>query len=52
MAGFTELFEQLDSDQNVRGKQFERISKWYLEHDPFYAGRLAKVCLWKDWPGR
>ena len=52
MTTFTELFEQLDSDDNVRGKQFERISKWYLEHDPVYAGQLTQVWLWKDWPGR
>ena len=52
MATFAELFEQLDPDDNVRGKQFERICKWYLEHDPFYASQLARVWLWKDWPGR
>src|SRR5579884_786843 len=52
MAAFTELFEQLDPDDNIRGKQFERVCKWYLEHDPFYASQLARVWLWKDWPGR
>ncbi|MGO9286202.1 MAG: DEAD/DEAH box helicase family protein, partial [Mycobacterium sp.] len=52
MAAFSELFEQLDPDDNIRGKQFERICKWYLEHDPFYATQLARVWLWKDWPGR
>lgn len=52
MATFTELFEQLDPDSNIRGKQFERVCKWYLEHDPFYASQLVRVRLWKDWPGR
>lgn len=52
MTTFSELFEQLDPDANVRGKQFERICKWYLEHDPFYASQPARVWLWKDWPGR
>jgi superfamily II DNA or RNA helicase len=52
MTTFSELFEQLDPDDNIRGKQFERICKWYLEHDPFYASQLARVWLWKDWPGR
>ncbi|WP_186244061.1 DEAD/DEAH box helicase [Mycobacterium simulans] len=42
----------MDPDDNIRGKQFERICKWYLEHDPFYASQLAHVWLWKDWPGR
>ena len=48
----TQLFEQLDPDDNIRGRQFERICKWYLEHDPVYAGQLTRVWLWKDWPGR
>jgi superfamily II DNA or RNA helicase len=52
MTTFTELFNQLDLDDNVRGKQFERICKWYLEHDPVYAGELRHVWLWKDWPDR
>ena len=52
MTTFSELFEQLDPDDNIRGKQFERICKWYLEHDPVYAGQLTHVWLWKDWPGR
>jgi superfamily II DNA or RNA helicase len=52
MTTFTELFDQLNPDDNVRGKQFERICKWYLEHDPFYADQLTRVWLWKDWPGR
>ena len=49
---FSDLFEQLAPDANVRGTQFERICRWYLEHDPFYASQLARVWLWKDWPGR
>jgi superfamily II DNA or RNA helicase len=52
MATFSELFEQLDPDDNVRGEQFERICKWYLEHDPVYAGQLTRVWLWRYWPGR
>lgn len=52
MATFAELFKQLDPDDHVRGKQFERICKWYLEHDPVYAGQLTHVWLWKDWIGR
>jgi superfamily II DNA or RNA helicase len=52
LATFTELFEQLDPDDNVRGNQFERICKWYLQHDPLYAGQLTHVWLWRDWPRR
>lgn len=46
MGAFTELLEQLDPDPNIRGMQFERICKWYLEHDPYYAGQFARVWLW------
>jgi hypothetical protein len=42
----------LDPDDNIRGKQFERICTWYLEHHPVYAGQLSRVWLCKDWPGR
>jgi predicted helicase len=52
MTTFTELLNQLDPDDNVRGKRFERICKWYLQHDPVYAGELRHVWLWKDWPDR
>jgi predicted helicase len=52
VATFAELFERLDPDANVRGKQFERICKWYLEHDETYASQLTRVWLWKDWPDR
>ena len=52
MGGFSDLFARLDPDPRVRGKQFERICKWYLQHDPVYAGQLTHVWLWKDWPGR
>lgn len=45
MATFTELFERLDPDDNVRGRQFERICKWYLQHDPVYAGQLTNVIV-------
>jgi hypothetical protein len=36
----------------MSGKQFERICKWYLQHDPVYAGELCHVWLWKEWPDR
>jgi hypothetical protein len=52
VATFAELFERLDPDDNVTGKQFERICKWYLEHDETYASQLTRVWLWKDWPDR
>ena len=34
------------------GKDFERLSKWYLENDPFWAAVFRQVWLWDDWPHR
>ncbi|MCH8983360.1 MAG: DEAD/DEAH box helicase family protein [Acidobacteria bacterium] len=52
MASFPELFDSLDPDPNVRGKQFERIVKWWLLHDPVYRSQIKLVWLWDEWPGR
>jgi hypothetical protein len=43
MTTFSELFEQLDPDENRRGKQFERICQWFLTHDPVYAAADRQV---------
>ena len=49
---FDQLFANLDPDPRVRGKQFERICKWYLENDPTYVERLRHVWLWLEWEDR
>jgi superfamily II DNA or RNA helicase len=49
MGDFHKLFASLDADNLVRGKQFERICKWYLENNPTYRDTVRKVWLWKDW---
>ena len=52
MATFAELRERLSDDKHEKGKQFERVCKWFLETDPRYSDRLVNVWLWDDWPGR
>jgi superfamily II DNA or RNA helicase len=52
VAGLDELLARLDSDDYRRGKQFERIVKWYLDHAPEYETLLRAVWLWDDWPDR
>ena len=52
MATFAELRERFSDDEYKRGKQFERVCKWFLETDPRYSDRLVNVWLWDDWPGR
>lgn len=46
------LLERLPPDPRLRGKEFERVTKWFLEADPGYAWELKQVWLWDDWPGR
>jgi superfamily II DNA or RNA helicase len=46
------LLAGLASEETLRGRGFERLSKWVLENAPEYAARLDQVWLWDDWPGR
>ena len=52
MGAFADLFNQLDADDRVKGKQFEHICKWFLTNDPVYKHELRRVWLWDEWPGR
>jgi predicted helicase len=52
VGAFADLFNQLDTDDRVKGKQFERICKWFLTNDPVYEHELRRVWLWDEWPGR
>ncbi len=52
MATIRQLLDTLDSQPAVRGRQFERICKWYLQHAPEYRTLLRRVWLWDEWPGR
>ncbi|MFE9789112.1 restriction endonuclease [Nocardia salmonicida] len=52
MGTFVELFDLLNTNPAVRGKQFEHLCKWYLTNDPTYKATLQRVWLWDDWPGR
>ncbi len=45
------LLAQLDADPNKRGREFERICRWYLTSAPQYRRRFQHVWLWRDWPG-
>jgi predicted helicase len=46
------LLGQLDASPHARGREFERLCKWFLENDPLYGAQLDKVWLWEDWSGR
>jgi len=45
-----DLLGRLDARPEVRGRQFERICRWYLLSAPEYRRRFRKVWLWSDWP--
>ena len=52
MASLTQLLSSLSPNEQVRGRQFESICKWFLESDPEYKRVIKRVWLWKNWPGR
>lgn len=55
MGTLTGLLAHLDSDQLRRGKQFEKIVKWWLQNDPARSRNIKTVWLWDEWadrPGR
>jgi len=47
---FVELVETLSADRVVRGRQFERLVRWFLKTDRRYS--FTNIWLWDDWPGR
>lgn len=44
------LLAGLDADPDKRGREFERVSRWYLTNAPEYQGRFKQVWLWREWP--
>lgn len=52
MGDFATLAGALDPDTRIRGKQFERIVKWFLQNDPVYRHEIRAVWMWDDWPRR
>ncbi len=49
---FAALYSSLDPRPDERGKQFERIVKWFLKSDPAWATQVDEVWLWNEWPER
>lgn len=52
MTTFAEFRRTFFKKTAERGKQFEHVCKWILEHDPTYATQMRKVWLWDEWPHR
>ncbi len=49
---FAALYSSLAPRPEERGKQFERVVKWFLKHDPAWATQVDEVWLWNEWPER
>ena len=49
---FSTLYSSLDPRPDARGKQFERVVKWFLKNDPAWATQVDEVWLWNEWPER
>jgi superfamily II DNA or RNA helicase len=49
---FEGLLAQLDPRPDRRGREFERICRWYLQNAAEYRSRVRHVWLWDEWPGR
>ena len=52
LATFDEFYASLDSDVEMRGKQFEKFVKWFLATDPNLVSQANEVWLWNDYPKR
>ena len=48
MATLPALLSRLDTDERVRGRQWERICSWFLAHDPAYRSQVRRVWLWRE----
>jgi superfamily II DNA or RNA helicase len=49
---FEDLFSRLSSESHIKGKSFEKISKWWLTNDEIWSSLVKKVWLWDEWPNR
>lgn len=44
------LLSTLSPEALTRGKQFERLAKWWLTQDPIWSRKIKNVWLWDEWP--
>ena len=52
MSSFQTLLDSLSPDSNTKGKQFEKITKWFLQNEPEWQVKIEKVWLWADYPDK
>jgi superfamily II DNA or RNA helicase len=49
-ASFSSLLATFSDDSHTKGKQFERLVKWWLTQDPIWSRKISNVWLWNEWP--
>ena len=55
MAQLSDILASLDKESHLKGAQFERLVRWWLQNSPVFANQspaIKQVWLWDDWPGR
>jgi superfamily II DNA or RNA helicase len=52
LSSFNVLLSSLSPDAHIRGKQFERVAKWWLTQDPIRSLDVKQAWLWDEWPER
>ncbi len=52
MATLEALLSTLPASEQGRGRAFEGLAKWYLEHSPTYSALIRRAWSWDEWPGR
>lgn len=52
MSTIHHLLKQLSPDSNTKGKQFEKITQWFLQNEPEWQAKIETVWLWADYPDK
>ena len=48
LATFDQFYEALDADSKVRGDQFEKLVKWFLQTDPRWKNQVKDIYIALD----
>ena len=52
MATFEQFYKSLSSNSQVRGKEFEKLVKWFLKTEPRWNNLVKEIWLWDEHPKR
>tara|TARA_A100001035_G_scaffold277421_1_gene274188 strand:+ start:31 stop:3606 length:3576 start_codon:yes stop_codon:yes gene_type:complete len=52
LATFEQFYKSLSSNSQVRGKEFEKLVKWFLKTEPRWNNLVKEIWLWDEHPQR